>query len=136
VYSPLKTNEVKMQNNIQLGLGRHMIPIPAFMWTRLVAQNVKNAEANLGFMTTDHHRVRDLAVSRMPGSRGPITPELIAARLGLPLEKVIQLLDDMEKRMTFLYRGGGSAVSWAYPMTADQTPHQVEFDSGEQIHAA
>jgi hypothetical protein len=72
----------------------------------------------------------------MPDSQRPITPEVIAAQLDLPIERVVVLLDQMEKRLTFLYRGCGTAVSWAYPMTADKTPHRVQFDSGKQVNAA
>jgi hypothetical protein len=38
--------------------------------------------------------------------------------------------------MTFLYRGGGESVTWAYPVTVDRTPHRVAFSSGEQTYAA
>ena len=30
----------------------------------------------------------------------------------------------------------GENVTWAYPVTTDQTPHHVTFSSGEEVHAA
>ena len=122
-----------MKNGILLGLGRHMIPVPGFIWTRVVAGKT---DVNLDSMTPDHHRVRDYAVRAMPQSQGPITPETIATKLEMPLERVVEILDELEKRMTFLYRGSGSAVTWAYPMTSDVTPHLINFEGGEQVHAA
>ena len=122
-----------MKNGILLGLGRHMIPVPGFVWTRVVTGQT---EVNLDFMSLDHHQVRDYVVRAMPQSQGPISPETIAAELEMALERVIEILDELEKRMTFLYRENGSAVNWAYPMTSDVTPHLVSFDEGEQVYAA
>jgi hypothetical protein len=38
--------------------------------------------------------------------------------------------------MTFLFRNEQGSVTWAYPVTVDQTPHRVTFSSGEQVYAA
>ena len=38
--------------------------------------------------------------------------------------------------MTFLFRNPAGDVTWAYPVTVDQTPHQVTFSSGEKLYAA
>ncbi|MFC1936542.1 hypothetical protein ACFLYP_02620 [Chloroflexota bacterium] len=123
-----------MKNNILLGIGKWMIPIPAFIWTRLVSQNA--GQVNLDFMTKEHHQVRDFVVSQMPAYNKPITPEAIAENLALPLKRVSVILDDLEKRLTFLYRGQESSVTWAYPMTSDITPHLINFDTNEKTYAA
>jgi hypothetical protein len=49
---------------------------------------------------------------------------------------VVSILDDLEARMTFLFRGERGVVTWAYPVTVDQTPHRVTFGTGERIYAA
>ena len=87
-------------------------------------------------MTKDHHRVREHVVLELPKVNAPISPQEIAESLDLPVDRVIVLLNDLEKHMTFLYRNGEGAVTWAYPVTVDQTPHSVDFSSGEQIYAA
>ena len=46
------------------------------------------------------------------------------------------LLDNLEKRKTFLYRNSDKNVVWAYPVTVEKTPHRVTFDSGEKLYAA
>jgi len=49
---------------------------------------------------------------------------------------VLRILDELEKKMTFLYRDEQGAVLWAYPVTAARTPHRITFSSGERISAA
>jgi hypothetical protein len=80
--------------------------------------------------------VRDLAVTELIRQGEPLSPELIAGELGLPLALVKRILDELEERMTFLFRNECGEVAWAYPVTADRTPHRVTFSTGEQIYAA
>lgn len=87
-------------------------------------------------MTPDHHRVRNFVVREMPGLGKPITPEQISEALGIGLDAVIPILQELEERMTFLLRDENGAVIWAYPMTVIETLHQVTFSSGETIYAA
>ena len=120
-----------MANNILFGLGRYLIPIQPFIWQKQVQSRV-----DLGFMTVDHHRVRNFVVLALPQAGKPLSSEVIAQALNLPLERVFQILDELEKRKTFLFRDEHGAVSWAYPVTVDPTPHLVSLSSGEQIYAA
>jgi len=87
-------------------------------------------------MTKDHHRVREHVVLELPKVNVPISPQQIVKSLDLPIDRVNVLLDDLEKHMTFLFRNGEGAVTWAYPVTVAQTPHRIDFSSGEQIYAA
>jgi hypothetical protein len=87
-------------------------------------------------MGADHYRVRDFVVLELPRSGVPLRPELIAASLDLSPERTGAILDELEARMTFLYRNEEGDVSWAYPVTAEPTSHRVFFNSGEQIYAA
>jgi hypothetical protein len=125
-----------MKDALLLGLGRHMIPIPRAIWRRQVAKAAPRVTAALGFMSAEHHLVRNFAVSELPRIGKPLSPELIAQRLDLPEARVRIILEDLEKHLTFLFRNEQGAVAWAYPVTADQTPHRVTFSTGEQIHAA
>jgi hypothetical protein len=45
-------------------------------------------------------------------------------------------LTDLEARKIFLFRDGEGSVVWAYPVTAEQTPHRIRFRSGETLYAA
>jgi hypothetical protein len=87
-------------------------------------------------MTENHHRVRDYVVLELPRFGKPIPPEHIAENLKLPMGRVKGVLDELERNMTFLFRNEEGSVVWAYPVTADTTPHLVTFSTGEQIYAA
>ena len=87
-------------------------------------------------MGEDHHRVRDFVVREIPRYDKPLSPETIADTLAIPLPRVQIILDELEQGMTFLFRNTEGAVAWAYPVTADETPHHVTFSTGEQVHAA
>ncbi len=124
-----------MNNALLLGIWRMMISVPPALWQSQMARQTQG-EADLAFMTADHHRVRDFVVREMPRLNRPLPPELIAAELQLPLERVGLILDELERNMTFLFRNPAGAVTWAYPVTVDHTPHQVTFSSGEKLCAA
>ena len=120
-----------MKDDLLLGVSRLMLPIPRFVWRRQVTD-----EANLDFMSADHHRVRDFVVMEIPKAGRPLSPDFIAQALDLPPDRLSLILDDLEKHMTFLFRNEHGDVEWAYPVTAACTPHHVAFSSGERIDAA
>ncbi len=120
-----------MKDSLLLGIGRFMIPIPRWIWQRQV-----QGGANLEFMTEDHHRVRNFVVTEIGQSGIPLSPDFLAQTLQLPLNRLIAILDDLEKHLTFLFRDEEGAVEWAYPVTAVQTPHRLIFNDGKQVNAA
>jgi hypothetical protein len=121
-----------MRDSILLGLGRWMIPIPRFVWRRVVRANARRTPKTLEFMGADHHRVRDFAVDRLLRTGTPLAPEEIARSLDLPPRRVGEILDDLERHLTFLFRRSGSEVTWAYPVTVDKTPHRAIASTGEE----
>lgn len=121
-----------MNKRLLLGLGRMMLPVPRSIWQR----QVQGGHSSLSFMTEEHHRVRDFAVMELPRAGAPLSPELIAERLHLSVERVNVILDELEKHMTFIFRDEQGAVAWAYPVTVDRTPHRITFSTGEQVYAA
>ena len=125
-----------MDKKLLLGLWRYLLPIPPALWRSEIAKSARGGQQSTAFMSPEHHLLRDLVVLELPRQAAPLSPQWIAARSGLSLERVAQILDELEKRITFLYRNPQGEVAWAYPVTADITPHHVTFSSGEQIHAA
>jgi hypothetical protein len=125
-----------VKNSLLLGIWRLMVGLPKALWQREVARQARGAVESLGFMSEDHHRIRDFAVRELPRVGRPLSPAFIAQALDLPVERTVAILDELEKNMTFLYRGDGQSVTWAYPVTVDRTPHRVTFSSGEQAYAA
>ena len=120
------------QEKLLLGLWRFMLPVPRAVWQTQVRGN----DAQLDFMSADHHRVRNFCVVELPTAGQPLAPAYIARALGLPVERVVPILDELEQHLTFLFRNPQGAVTWAYPVTVDVTPHRVTFGTGEQVYAA
>jgi hypothetical protein len=125
-----------MDNNLLLGLWRCLVPIPGRVWQGQVSKEEQDTMARIGFMSQDHHLVRDFVVRELPRVGEPLFPEFIADGVDLPLARVVALLDELEKNLTFLFRNEKGAVAWGYPVTVDPTPHHVTFSTGEQVYAA
>jgi hypothetical protein len=45
-------------------------------------------------------------------------------------------VEELERNLFFLDRAGGEEVSWAFPVTADDTGHRLVFSTGERLDAA
>ncbi len=112
-----------------------MIPVPGVVWRRLVHANARQTADRLRFMTPDHHRVRDFAVDRLLRAGTPLPPDEIARSLDLAPRRVGEILDDLERHLTFLCRRSGAEVSWVYPVTVEQTAHQAIASTGEQAYS-
>jgi hypothetical protein len=127
-----------MKDRIMLGLWKYMLSVPPIIMDmkKQVARGKMRYEAAMGFMTGDHRRVHHFAVRELPHTGKPLSPEFIAQKLGLPCDRVVFILNDLEKHMTFLFRNKQGEVTWAYPVTIDKTPHHLTFSSGEQVYAA
>jgi hypothetical protein len=126
-----------MADRVLLGFWRAMVGVPRALWRSEIAKNATKTRARVDALVgAEHRRVQHYCVRELPRAGEPLWPEVIAAGVGLPLEWVQALLDDLEAGMTFLYRNPAGAVHWAYPVTTDETPHRVMFSTGEKIHAA
>ena len=124
-----------MASRLLIGLGSRMIPVPRVLWQWQMRRRVRE-EAHLGFMSEEHHLVREFAVRELPKIGEPLSPEFIAEELDLPIDRVKSILGDLDKHMTFVCRNAQGTVVWAYPVTVERTPHQVAFSTGERVYAA
>jgi hypothetical protein len=125
-----------MRDTLLVGAGSWLLPLPAAVWRREARRKAQRIATGLGWMTPDHHRVRDLAVLELARTVRPVSPGALAEALGLEMDHVARLLDDLERRLTFLFRDARGAVAWAYPLTADPTVHRLAFRTGERAYAA
>jgi len=125
-----------MNKSLLLGIQHFLLRIPRPIWQQEVERSAITGRKALTFMTPDHHRVRDFVVMELPRLATPITSAMIAQSLSMELSKVILILDELEKNLTFLFRNEEGAVVWAYPVTVEPTPHRITFSTGEQIYAA
>ncbi len=90
----------------------------------------------LDFMSHDHHLVRNYVVREIPRKGRPISPAEISTALDLPPERTTSIVEDLEKNLFFLVRGDGVEISWAFPVTAEETGHHLVFSTGERLDAA
>jgi hypothetical protein len=125
-----------MEEQVLIGKEGGIITIPREAWELGLAGRVPQIKARLKFMSESHHAVRNFVVKEIPKNGEPLSPEFISQRLDLPLAGVISILEELEKNLTFLYRNKQGSVAWAYPVTADETPHKISFSTGERINAA
>ena len=113
-----------------------MLPLPGMVWKKRVNGEKDHMTARLAFMSEDHHRVRNYVVRELPRLGAPITPARLAEDLVLPTERVAVILEQLERHLTFLFRNPAGDVAWAYPVTADETPHRITINGKEKLYAA
>jgi len=87
-------------------------------------------------MSEEHHLARNFVVRELPNVGEPLSHEFISQELNLPVSRVNVILEELEKHLTFLFRNEQGEVTWAYPMTVDNTSHHITFNTGQQIYAA
>jgi len=125
-----------MIEQILIGRGNSIREMPRLEWERELRQTPERAEDRLAFMSEDHHRVRRMAVTDLARRGRPLPPDYFAKQLNLDPVRVVEILDELERKLFFLVRNGEGAVSWAYPVTVDCTPHKLTFSTGERLHGA
>lgn len=124
------------EETVLLGRGGELVAAPYIDWERQVAAMPGQVAGLLGFMSPDHHRVRNFVVTALPEVGSPIAPARISQHLGIPPDRVVAILDELEKNLFFLYRDSVGSVAWAYPVTTEETGHRLKFSSGERLWAA
>ena len=128
-----------MSSRMLLGVGSRIMAVPflQLFWQKAISRTARKIETRLRrFMTEDDHSVRDFIVRELPRIRTPLSPELIAEGTGVPVDRVGTILDKLQKRLIFLVRNEDGAVTWAYPVTIEDTPHSAVFGRGERINLA
>ena len=125
-----------MRDTILFGQDRQISEIPRAAWEEHLAQAPQHSKSRLNFMSEEHHAVRYFVVRELPRIGKPIQPEFISQNLGLLLQRVNAILDELEKNLFFLVRNSQGAVSWAYPVTAEETPHRLVLSTGERLFGA
>ena len=125
-----------MKENILVSAGNQLTEIPREIWEQHEEQTLQDISKVLGFMTKAHYLIRYFVVQELPRLGKPIPPELISEALKIPIARTIEILDDLEKNLFFLVRNERGEISWAFPVTADKTPHQLTFSTGERLNAA
>lgn len=113
-----------------------MESIPRADWEADFAHAAEHGRKRLEFMTPDHHRVRNFVVLELPRRGRALPAREIAESLDLDAERTREIVAELDERLFFLVRNDEGAVSWAFPVTVDRTPHRLTFSTGERLHGA
>lgn len=125
-----------MRKTVLLGRGHDVVKIPREAWEQHLPQAPQHGRERLSFMTPEHHQVRRFVVTELPRRAAPLGPQAISEALQLPIARVSAIVDELERNLFFLARNEQAEVSWAYPVTVDETPHRLSFSTGERLFAA
>jgi hypothetical protein len=125
-----------MEEKILLGREQKILEIPQATWKQHLMQISQHSQSRLNFMTNTHHQIRYFAVKEMANIQKPIEPEFIAEKLNISLELVKSTLEELERKLFFLVKNEQGAVTWAYPVTVETTPHKMVFSNGERLYGA
>jgi hypothetical protein len=90
----------------------------------------------LDFMTAAHHAVRTFVVRELSQSRRPIPVIEIAAHVRLPISQVQSIVEELECKLFFLVRNRSGDVAWAFPLTADETAHDMKLSTCQRTFGA
>jgi hypothetical protein len=125
-----------MDGKVLLGRCKEILEISEAQWKSHLTQGPEHTHEMLRFMTEQHHQVRYFSVRELMNTGKPLSPGLISERLGIPIDRVDAILDELEKKLFFLARDEQGAVIWAYPVTVEPTPHRLNFSTGERLYGA
>jgi hypothetical protein len=125
-----------MSGSVLIGQGREISSIPFQDWHAKLHHIPVNDNPRLVFMTGEHHKIRNFVVKELPRLGKPIPAEHISGEIGVSINRTIEILDELERNLFFLVRNPLGEVLWAFPVTAEKTPHQLLFKSGERLYAA
>jgi hypothetical protein len=125
-----------MTNKLLIGFWRTMVGVPPVLWEKQIERMRHKVKKSTRFMSPEHRLVHHYVVRELPRVGEPIPVERVAQGLALGVEQTIEILKELEERLTFLYRNEQGHVLWAYPVTVEKTPHRITFGSGERLYAA
>ena len=129
----MKTN---MDRKMFMGIGRFMIPIPQIVSKRGLDKGASGARAKAELLSEEERQVHYFVVKKMAVAKEPITAELVSEELGIEVNRVEEIIDKLEGMKTFLYRSDSKGITWAYPLSFDNTGHEISASTGERFFAA
>ena len=125
-----------MAETVLRGRGDTISAIPRRDWEEELRTAPEHIARRLEFMSPDHHSVRNFVVRELPRLGRPIPLADISEALHLTGKRIKSIVEDLERNLFFLVRGDGAEVSWAFPVTTEETGHHLVFSTGERLDAA
>jgi hypothetical protein len=125
-----------MLDTVLIGRGDTISRIPQADWEQELRSAPEGISRRLAFMSNEHHLVRNFVVQELPRLGRSISLSAISHALGISPTRTSAIVEDLERNLFFLARPSGEEVSWAFPVTAEETGHQLVFSTGERLDAA
>ena len=125
-----------LKHRLIVGIGSFMFPIPRFFSKKGLGKGVCSAKKKTTLLSDQEQRVHYYIVEQMAVAREPIQTISVSTALGIPVEKIVQMIDKLEGLKTFLFRSDGKTVDWAYPLSLQNTGHELISLKGERLFAA
>ena len=125
-----------MTDTVLMGRGDTIRGISQTDWAQEVSSAPEQVSQRLAFMSNEHHLVRNFVVRELPRLGRPIALPTISHALRISRARTSAIVEDLEKNLFFLVRRGGEEVSWAFPVTVEDTGHHLVFSTGERLDAA
>ena len=128
--------EKDLKHKLYVGFRGFMMRIPPLLAAKGSKKGEKGAKANADCLSEAERRVHHFIVMKMAVVNDPITAELVAYELGMPNDRVFEIIDKLENLKTFIFRSDGIGINWAYPLSLENTGFRMTASSGEQFSAA
>ena len=113
-----------------------IMKIPQLLSEKGAKKGAEGAKSNAANLSNEEREVHHFIVKKMAGAKAPITVEQIAGDMGMPDDRVIEIVNKLENLKTFIYRSDGNGIDWAYPISLENTDFRMTASSGEQFFAA
>src|SRR5210317_461747 len=110
-----------LKHKLCVGFRGFMMRIPPVLSEKGAKRGEKGAKANADCLSEDERRVHHFIVMKMAVVNDPITAELVAYELGMPNDRVFEIIDKLENLKTFIFRSDGIGINWAYPLSLENT---------------
>ena len=125
-----------LKHKLYIGFRGFMMRVPPLLSDKGAKKGEKGAKANADCLSRDERSVHHFIVMKMAVVKDPITTESIANEMGMPKDRVHQIINKLENLKTFIYRDDGKGINWAYPLSLENTGFRMAASSGEQFFAA
>jgi len=127
---------INVKRKLFMGIGGFMISIPRMIAAKGLQKGVSSAKKKAALLSIEERKIHHFIVKKMAVVKKPITAELVGKELGIPLKSIEKTIDKLESLKTFLYRSDGKGINWAYPISQENTGHQMTASTGERFFAA
>jgi len=126
-----------MSKTVLTGQGNNISSIPQSRWEDELRSAPEQIARRLTFMSDEHHLVRNFVVRELPRLGRPVRLREISHALRLSPRRTSAIVEELERNLFFLVRRGTEQeVSWAFPVTVEETGHHLVFSTGERLDAA